>query len=391
MEIETLREALNRTERFIEAEQCRGYDPYDGLTSPLFRLPVMRSVRLGRFAFQQVLKRLPFQTRPLFGIPKGYNPVTLALVLQGHVYREMSGDGQGSRADRIHRLVGELDRLVTPGWSGACWGYDFPWESRYASFPAGHPTVVATGIVTNALFLAWQLQDIPSAGNLVTRAVPFVTDDLHRTPQRDSFCWSYSPTDRQVVLNATAKGARLCVQANRIAADGTLAELARSALDFVAGQQADDGGWPYSLGDARGWRDNFHTGYILDCMHEYGRLTGDSRFAPNVRKGIQYYAGRFFHREVVPKYYDNRLYPIDATACAQSILTLVRFGEIGRATGVAAWCLDNLALPDGSFKYQIHRRYENRLPYMRWSVAWMYAALCRLELALAGPADEQPD
>jgi hypothetical protein len=392
MEIDGLRAALDRTERFIEAEQYRGYDPYDGLTSPLFRLPVLRSARLPRFGFQQVLKRLPFQTRPLFGIPKGYNPVTLALVLQAYVYREMAAGGtRDGRKERVGRLVDELSRLASPGWSGSCWGYDFPWEARYASNPAGHPTVVATGIVTNALFLAWHLLDIEAAGELVTGAVPFVRDDLYRTPVGDSFCWSYSPTDRQVVLNATAKGSRLCVQANRIAPDHELLDLSRTALTFVAGQQADDGGWPYAPGDARSWRDNFHTGYVLDCLHEFGRLTGEDRFAQNVRTGFDYYVDKFFHREFVPKYYDTGLYPIDATACAQSILTLIRFNMVERASGVAKWCLEKMALPDGAFKYQIHRRSENRIPYMRWSVAWMFVALSRLELALTGAADEQPD
>jgi hypothetical protein len=251
MEIGDLRAALDRTERFIEAERYRGYDPYDGLTSPLFRLPVLRSARLPRIAFQQLLKRLPFQVRPLFGIPKGYNPVTLALVLQGYVYRDLAGGRGAVRRDRIDHLVGELSRLVTAGWSGLCWGYDFPWEARYAGNPAGHPTVVATGIVANSLFEAWRLAGASAAGDLVSGTVPFVRDDLRRTQEGETFCWSYSPTDEQVVLNATAKGARLCAQAHRIVPDNNLLDLARATLRFVADHQADDGGWPYSVGDAR--------------------------------------------------------------------------------------------------------------------------------------------
>jgi hypothetical protein len=218
-----------------------------------------------------------------------------------------------------------------------------------------------------------------------------VREDLLRTPEGDSFCWSYSPIEHSTVLNATAKGARLCVQANRIAPNEELVDLARTTLRFVAKQQAEDGGWPYAKGKERAFRDNFHTCYVLDCLHEYGRLTGDDRFAQNVRDGFRYYVDRFFHREAIPKYYDNEIYPIDATACAQSILTLIRFNEVEKASSVAQWCLKHMALSDGSFKYQIRRRYENRIPYMRWSVAWMFTALSRLELALAGAADEQPD
>jgi hypothetical protein len=391
MEIGDLRAALDRTERFIEAERYRGYDPYDGLTSPLFRLPVLRSARLPRIAFQQLLKRLPFQVRPLFGIPKGYNPVTLALVLQGYVYRDLAGGRGAVRRDRIDHLVGELSRLVTAGWSGLCWGYDFPWEARYAGNPAGHPTVVATGIVANSLFEAWRLAGASAAGDLVSGTVPFVRDDLRRTQEGETFCWSYSPTDEQVVLNATAKGARLCAQAHRIVPDNNLLDLARATLRFVADHQADDGGWPYSVGDARTWRDNFHTCYVLDCLHEYGRLTGDDSFAPNVQAGLAYYLGHFFIEDVVPKYYDGAVYPVDATACAQSILTLIRFGRVERASAVSEWCLENLALPDGAFKYQIHRRHQIRIPYMRWSVAWMFLALSRLEWELTSGGGERRD
>jgi hypothetical protein len=187
-----------------------------------------------------------------------------------------------------------------------------------------------------------------------------------------------------VVLNATAKGARLCAQAHAISSDDELTGLAHATLRFVADHQAADGGWPYSLGDDRQWRDNFHTGYILDCLDEYARLSGDDTFAANVEAGLDYYLSNFFEDGVIPRYYDRSLYPVDATACAQSILTLVRFGRVEQAAEVAAWCLDRMALPDGAFKYQIHRRFQNRIPYMRWSVAWMFLALSRLELALAG-------
>lgn len=387
MEPGDLRTALDRTERYIERERYLGYDPYDGLTSPMFRLPILRSARLPRFGFQQVIKRLPFQTRPLFGIGKGYNPVTLALVLQGYVYRDEAAGERGARTDRIDHLVSELGRLVSPGWAGRCWGYDFPWQSRYASYPAFHPTIVATGFVTNALFEAWSRSDVSRAGNLVTGAVPFVRDDLNRTEEGETFCWSYSPTDRQVVLNATAKGARLCAQSHAISPDDETIALARATLRFVTNHQAPDGGWPYSLGDDRQWRDNFHTGYILDCLNEYGRLSGDESFTANVEAGLEYYLSNFFEDSVIPRYYDRSLYPVDATACAQSILTLVRFGRVDQAADVAAWCVEHLSLPDGAFKYQICRRYENSIPYMRWSVAWMFLALSRLELALVAGRD----
>ena len=192
MEPGDLRTALDRTERYIERERFRGYDPYDALTSPMFRMPVLRSARLPRFGFQQVIKRLPFQTRPLFGIGKGYNPVTLALVLQGYAYREEAA-GERTRTERIDHLVSELDRLASPGWSGLCWGYDFPWQSRYASYQAFHPTVVATGFVTNALFEAWSRSGVSRAGELVTLGAEIFAR-VSRSPGAEVAAFARRPT-----------------------------------------------------------------------------------------------------------------------------------------------------------------------------------------------------
>jgi hypothetical protein len=42
------------------------------------------------------------------------------------------------------------------------------------------------------------------------------------------------------------------------------------------------------------------------------------------------------------------------------------------------WAIDNLRSADGYFHYQRRRFYKVRIPYMRWSEAWMGYALARL-------------
>lgn len=375
---------LDRTERYMRDVGYRGYDPYDGLESPLFRLPFLRSTKVARWGFQQLYKRIPFQTRPLFGIPRGYNPVTLALAIEGLIFRDRTHPaGTGGRRAEVARLVSELETMQTPGFSGSCWGYDFDWEARYASFSAGYPTVVATGFVTHALFLAWKEYGIETARDLCLAAVPFVRKDLNRTVEGDAFCWSYSPADNQIVLNASMIGARLLAEAVNLGADSSILEDAVSTIRYVLSRQTGAGSWPYSIGDKRPWADNFHTCYILDCLHEYQALTGNRSFREAMEKGLEYYCDCFFTDEGIPRYYDRKTYPIDATGCGQSLLTLVRFGKIEQAQRTAAWILDHMTLPTGAFKYRIHRSFENRLPYMRWSDCWMFAGLASLEYQLA--------
>ena len=58
-------QSLSKLEAYLVRERFRGYDPYDTLMSPLFRLPVLRSSKMFRFAAQQVVRRLGLNLRPL--------------------------------------------------------------------------------------------------------------------------------------------------------------------------------------------------------------------------------------------------------------------------------------------------------------------------------------
>ncbi len=377
---EVVRGALAALERYILDHKYRGYDPYDALASPLFRLPLLRSQKTVRWGCQQALKRLPVNLRPLLGIRPGYNPVTLGLCLQAYASLARADLGERKRyQDEMEALVDEIERLQSRGYSGPCWGYDFDWEARYARFPAFMPTVVATGFVTNALF---QSRDLLSGGrveSLVTGAARFVLNDLNRIEAGDSFCFSYSPGDRNVILNATMKGARLLAQAYALTGDKPLAEEARRTVGFVMRHQRNDGAWVYQLEKkTTAWVDNFHTGYVLDCLDEYARLTGDTAVQQGIDRGLRYYVDNFFDEGGIPKYFDVHRYPVDSSAAAQSLLTLTRFHRVSLARAVAVWMIGHMHNRRGYFYYQQTRWYTNHIAYMRWSNAWMLAGLATL-------------
>ena len=65
---------------------------------------------------------------------------------------------------------------------------------------------------------------------------------------------------------------------------------------------------------------------------------------------------------------------------AQAIITLTHFGEMDFARTVAKWGIRHLYDDrHGSFFFQRHRWYCNRINYLRWGQAWMFRALCELE------------
>lgn len=374
-------ESLNKLKKYIETQNYKGYDPYDALKSPLFKLPILKSNKLIRFGTQQLVKRLPFSIRPFLFVPKGFNPVTLGLSIQAYAYLYQSDpDNKAIYLSKIDYLIGELKKLVPDGYSGACWGYDFDWEARHAKIPAYQPTVVATGIISNALFIAHQVSGHQECADMVNSAARFVLTDLNRSYEGDSFCFSYSPHDEQQVFNASMKGVRILTQSYSLTKNKKLKETAKQAVDFVIKYQNENGSWGYSLANSGGWSDNYHTGYVLDCLDEYVKLTDDKKPLESIQKGYKFYKEHFITKEGIPRFYHNNTYPIDCTAASQTILTSIRFGEWETAVNVAKWMAQNMQRENGSFYFRKFKHYTIKTSFMRWSDAWMFAALSNLQL-----------
>jgi len=111
-------------------------------------------------------------------------------------------------------------------------------------------------------------------------------------------------------------------------------------------------------------------------------------FDPVIRKGLANYIDHFFEPDATPKYFDNRVHPIDAHCAAQSIITLIELKDWdGRAGAMACsvfkWAKKHLWNAKGYFYYQKLPNYTVKIPYMRWTQAWMLLALCSLLEALA--------
>lgn len=381
--VSEIERALDATEAHLEREDLHGWDPYDALCSPVFALPGLRSNRRLRFVAQQLVKRSPVNLRPLLRIPRQLNPVSIGLYVQGLANRA-NGDPAGleGRRAKAQDAVRSLRTTVSRGYSGSCWGYPFDWETRHGSIPAGTPTVVATGMVANGLWAAYEHLGLSEAAELLVSAAEFVVHDLSRVEAGEGmFCWTYSPDSGQAVLNATLKGSRLLAQAHELTGSSELLEAAARSARFVVAHQLPSGAWPYSLADPRA--DNFHTGYVLECLRSYRRLSGDASVDAAIERGWTYYRERFFTDGLLPKYYDDRVDPLDATACAQAIITLCDFGDLDAAARVAAHGIAILGMPDGSFAYQRRGGRVVSTPFLRWSTAWMYCGLSRLAAAPA--------
>lgn len=367
-----------RLDAWLEAQQFRGWDPHDALNSPVLRALTFGNRYLG-IAWLQLVKRSPLNLRPVLGVPKGHNPKGMGLFLASYLRK---GDVERSRFF-ARWLVDNASR----GFRGPCWGYNFDWPNRGFFAAKGTPTIVNTSFNGFAFLDAARMMPGVAPGvdplAVARGACEFMLRDLNVLRERDEICFSYTPLDRRLIHNANALGAQLLAEVGALTGEAELADAARAAARFTARRQNGDGSWPYGIGSNYAWVDNFHTAYVLVALRRTARALSTTEFDGVVRRGYQYWTTRMFDSRGVPMYYAGNLYPIDIHAIAAAILAWREFRDEDlhaeqRAWTLAAWAVEQMQDERGFFHYQIARRYRIRIPYIRWSQAWMQRALIEL-------------
>jgi rhamnogalacturonyl hydrolase YesR len=373
---------------YCEAEKFAGWDPYDGMNSIVFKALPLKHWDIARLAWIQFFKRSPINFRKLLLVPKEHNSKGVSLFLSGYcnLYDlALEGETAFGTKEEILYTINELARLLNdlknPNFSGACWGYNFPWQARRLFlFPKDTPTVVATTFCVEALFKAYDITKNVSYKNLALSAGNFVMNDLNRTPHNSGFLFSYSPyKGNNTVYNASLLGAKTLSLCYKYSGNEIYKKTAKEAVKAACEGQKKDGSWVYGLLPVQSWIDSFHTGYNLDAISIYQECTGDHQFEKNIKIGFDYYMQKFFEKDGTPKYYHNKKYPIDIHCPGQLFVTLFKLNKYKPnkiiANKVMDWTLKNMQSKKGYFYYQFKKGVSSKISYMRWSNAFMFNAL----------------
>jgi rhamnogalacturonyl hydrolase YesR len=376
-------DSFTKLKTWVEAEDYKGWDPFDGLNSKVFKATPLKYSRFFRLAWIQFFKRCPVNLRSIFLIDKDYNAKGLGLLLYAYcmlmdVDKKISGLDKTDITDNIDFLAEKLIEMISPGYSGACWGYNFDWQNRVFFQPDNTPTVVATSFVANAFFEAFEVTRKQKYLDTALSAISFILKDLNRTNRKEGVIFSYSPLDNSKVYNASLLGARLLARGYFYTGQEQYKELAQNAINAVVEKQFDDGSWLYGEAKTQLWIDSYHTGYNLESIHDYTVYTQDHQFDSAFEKGFDYYIQTFFINNELPKYYHDKLYPIDIHSPAQLIVTLSKTNRLKAhlplAEKVLNWTITNMQDPKGYFYYQLKPLVSSKIPYMRWAEAWMFYA-----------------
>ena len=383
---------FNALKHYCESEDFKGWDPYDGLNSKVLRkiLPLKHSALL-RLVVIQGFKRCPWNLRRMFLVPKQHNAKGIGLFLQGYcnLLKIVTKDNTlastiGTKEqilEKIHYLSDLLISMQSKGYHGACWGYNFDWQSRRLFlFPAYCPTVVATCFCASALFEAYELTKKKEYLDVALDSANFILKDLHFDDYKGEKMISYSPLQgNYLVSNASLLGSKVLAYCYKYTKKDEYLEIARSSVKACCLGQAEDGSWTYSQVPPKQWIDSFHTGYNLDGLMAYEKLTGDKSFHDSIEKGFDFYIKNFFNEDGSPKYYYNEQYPIDIHCPGQLLVTLHSLNKYDDyyhlADKVLEWTIKNMQDEKGYFYYQIKKSKNSKIPYMRWSNAFMFYAM----------------
>ena len=145
----TIGDSIARLSRWLEKNDYRGYDTFDGLNARFVR-PLTFETKFLRTVLQQGVRRFPVNLRPVLGVTRG-------TLHQGHgvsgarLHPSARSDGR-SRVG-VTKPKFALEWLVenqSPGYNGACWGNHFDYQSRSFYLPKAVPTVVWTSLIGHA-------------------------------------------------------------------------------------------------------------------------------------------------------------------------------------------------------------------------------------------------
>lgn len=375
-------ESLKRLDGWVERNGWQGFDPFDGLSAPFARKLTLE-IPILRIALQQTVRRLPMNIRPFLGITPKHNNQAMGYFASGYLHwYALTMDQQF--LDKALYCLADLEKNRCPKFVAYAWGWEFDYQSRGYYEPRGVPTVVWTSFITHAFLDAYELLHDPHYLDVAYSVCDFIINELPRHQvSANSACISYIPSRLMEIHNANMLAASILARVYRHTGEYKLLHLATQAVTYTVENQRADGAWYYGEGMRWRWVDGYHTGFVLDALYTYQHASGDTQFAAQLCRGMDFYRAALFDGAVA-KHYDTHTGPIDIQSVAQAIQTFTfvpaqYHGDILWAEEVALWAIENMQDPSGYFYFRKTGGRINKTPLLHWGQATMLAALALLE------------
>ncbi len=376
--------SLKKVENWVEKNNYKGYEPFDGLSSFL-SLFTFNNNLLKRI-LQQVVRRSVINLRPLIGVRKKESTKGRGYMAWGYLtmYKTTKDENYLKKAEEC---LDWLDKNKSPFYEKHSWGNHFEFVSRGGKLPKLEPIIVWTSLIGFVYADAYEITKKEKYLEIIKSICDWILA-LERLQTKTGDCISYVAYTSRMIHNSNMLGASMLATASKLIKDEKykkeLLKVSKSAMLYSCSRQLNDGAWWYGEEEKFHWIDNFHTGYNLDCLKRYIEKTGDKDFNENLKKGFEYFKKNFFLDNGVAKYYNNNTFPIDSQCISQAIETLANFSEYDKdalplAINVANWAIENMQDKKGYFYFRKNALgLKDKTPMLHWAQATTYKGLTLL-------------
>ena len=391
--------SLTRLDSWLQRNGWAGYDPYDILDTK-FYLPLQDICRKSLLAVPLtkplflVKDLFPLSARKIFNVKKKINAKAMGLFARAYL---KLGRVNKSYLGKALSCLTILMENRSSGYPRYCWGYPFNWHSRIL-IPKGTPSGVVTSIVGHSFLDSYEIFGNEMFLKIAESCCNFFLNDLNVDKiDKNKICFSYTPIDMFHVHNANLFCASLLLRTASFNNNRRFTNYAEKAIHFTMFHQRKDGSFYYFAPPDKVYGllgptiDNYHTGFILECLDVCRRYMDSFDYEEGIRRGLDYYMENLFLVDGTPRMTNRSTYPIDVHSGAQAISTFAHLWDFeprcrNMAKKVSMWMISNMQDRDGHFYYRLYKKgiisYVDKTPYIRWGQAWMLHALSSLLLKL---------
>jgi hypothetical protein len=375
--LSSLKENIEELTEYCIKEDWSGYDPYDGLNSPLFRYLFLDKNKYSRLFIIQFFKNFSINLRPIFFIKKEYNPKGLGLFLISliNIYRFTKDKKYLLHINYLtDLLLKEREKN-----SQKLWGYNFDWQSRAFFLKKNSPNLIVSYFVLNSFFELYNLTKEENYKNIFIDSCKILINNFFINIKGQKY-FKYIINYNKLIHNVNLFGASLMSKAFLLTKEKKFLYTSEEALKTSINYQNYNGSWPYGEEQIHIWIDSFHTCYNLLSINDFIENTGIIKYENNLIRGLNFFINNFFSRNVIIKYFNNKIYPIDIHSYTAGIITLVKLAKYLDNKKIILntyrYLINEFKDKDEKFFYfRIYKLLKNKIPYIRWSQAWALYSL----------------
>jgi rhamnogalacturonyl hydrolase YesR len=376
MQKEVIEKCIDKLEAWVEKNNYKSYEPFDGLSS--FLRPLTFNNTFAERLLQQFVRQTPVNIRPIIGIRPLESTKGRGFMAWGYL-KQYKRKKQEIYLKKTEDCLEWLVSNKAPGHDKPCWGNNFDFTSRAGKLPKHEPIIVWTSLIGQTFLDVYEETSKKKYLTIAEDICKWILD-LPRERTDKGTCISYVKFTQSSIHNSNMLGAAMLARTASIVNDRNMTKVAKEAIEYSCSRQRGDGSWYYGEGNQTHWIDNFHTGYNLDSLFIYIKYSKDEEYKKNLLNGINYYTNNFFKSDGMPKYYNNRTFPIDIQCASQAIDTLTLLSDVDEKMKMMAektieWTIHNMFDKKGYFYFRKLPMITNKTPMLHWGQATMYKAL----------------